>query len=105
MIAQFVYCCDELTGQPFPTQPKLEQWLCSTAEPTPRFKDDIKAVMERFHHLAVTDGLDIGFKQIANRVAPVEFVFIGTLNSYSIYMDLLKAERRNFAIRYERMRR
>jgi hypothetical protein len=77
-IAQFVYCCDGLPEERLPTAAKLEKWLQRTEHPAPNFKEQIKKTMQRFQHMASTPELRIGFTAIKNRVAPVEFVFIGT---------------------------
>lgn len=76
-IAQLVYCCEGIPEQRFPTAAKLEQWLSRTDVPHIALKDDITKVMQAFYHISRTEGLDVGFTSIKNRVAPVEFVFIG----------------------------
>ncbi|KAI0682981.1 hypothetical protein BC835DRAFT_1260395, partial [Cytidiella melzeri] len=78
-VAQLVYCCEGIPDQRFPTASKLDQWLHRKDYPRPSLKDEITKTMQMFQHIASTPGLDMGFTQVKNRVAPVEFVFIGVL--------------------------
>ncbi|KAG6334250.1 hypothetical protein ID866_4841 [Astraeus odoratus] len=78
-IAQMVYCCDSLPDQALPTAQKLEKWLSRVDKPTQAFKKHIGDALNAFWHIANTESLNNAFKQVEKRVAPVEFVFIGTL--------------------------
>ncbi len=76
-IAQMVFCCDGLPEQRFPTAHKLDVWLQQTEPPKKAFKDAVKECLRVFRFVASTPGYDVGFKEVKNRVAPAEFVFIG----------------------------
>ncbi|KIJ67915.1 hypothetical protein HYDPIDRAFT_107452 [Hydnomerulius pinastri MD-312] len=78
-VAQFVYCCDSLPDHALPTAVKLEKWLTRVDKPNQTFKTQISDVLTAFGYIASTPGLNAPFTQVDKRVAPVEFVFIGTL--------------------------
>ncbi|KAI0093397.1 hypothetical protein BDY19DRAFT_903148 [Irpex rosettiformis] len=78
-MAQMVYCCEGLPEQRNPTAHKLDKWLQQTEPPTPQFQNDINKTLQTFQLMASTPGLDIGFTEIQNRVAPAEFIFTGVL--------------------------
>lgn len=75
-IAQFVYCCDELPGRVLPTAQKLEKWLVREESPSESFKAQMSEVLSEFWVIATENALKIAFKEVDNKVAPVEFVFI-----------------------------
>ncbi|KAH0827513.1 hypothetical protein J3R83DRAFT_4226 [Lanmaoa asiatica] len=78
-IAQMVYCCDLLPEHALPSAQKLEKWLSRVDKPNQAFKNNIGDALNEFGHIAMTPGLNTAFEQVDKRVAPVEFVFIGTL--------------------------
>ncbi|KAF9222541.1 hypothetical protein BS17DRAFT_735287 [Gyrodon lividus] len=78
-IAQLVYCCDSLPDHALPTAQKLERWLSRTDKPNQVLKTHISDVLTEFGYIAMTPGLNAAFDEVDKRVAPVEFVFIGTL--------------------------
>jgi len=88
-LAQLVYCCDGLPQQLLPTNQKLEKWLIRIDKPTPAFKTQINSVLSAFWYIASTKGLDKGFTEIGKRVAPVEFVFIGSFDCFQSGMCTL----------------
>lgn len=77
-IAQMVYCCDLFPEHALPTAAKLEKWLSRVDKPNQVFKNSIGDVLNEFGYIAMTPGLSTAFEQVDKRVAPVEFVFIGT---------------------------
>lgn len=78
-IAQMVFCCDSLPDHALPTAQKLERWLSRVDKPGQVFKTQIINALNAFWHIASSEGLNAAFQQVDKRVAPVEFVFIGTL--------------------------
>lgn len=73
-----VYCCDGLPGQQLiPTAQKVEKWLSRVDEPGQQFKDDIERVLKDFWLIADKKELNEGFTKIQQRLAPVEFLFVG----------------------------
>ncbi|KAG9316365.1 hypothetical protein JVU11DRAFT_2398 [Chiua virens] len=78
-IAQMVFCCDSLPDHVLPTAAKLEKWLSRVDKPSQAFKTHMDGVLNEFGYIAMTPTLNIAFEQVDKRVAPVEFVFIGTL--------------------------
>jgi hypothetical protein len=79
-VAQLVYCCAGLpAAQRIPTAAKLEKWLTSQDErPSAAFKYAMADVLGRLWELAGSEELDAPFHQFKAKVAPVEFVYIGT---------------------------
>jgi hypothetical protein len=77
-IAQMVYCCDGLPDYLLPTAQKLEKWLVRVDPPTESFMSRVDKALSEFWYLASNKGFDKGLKGFDKRVAPVEFVFIGT---------------------------
>jgi len=78
-IAELIYCCHGIPEQLVPSAPKLKAWLSHSVMPSPLFQQTISAVLAEFWHLADTKQMDMAFKKIKQRVAPIEFVFIGVL--------------------------
>lgn len=78
-LAQLVFCCDLLPEHGLPTAAKLEKWLSRVDKPTQSFKNHIGDVLDEFGYIATTPELNSAFEQVDKRVAPVEFVFIGTV--------------------------
>lgn len=93
-VGQFVYCCDGLPEARVPTAQKLEQWLNRMDSPSDRFKKSIQEALQRFWVLASTPGLNAGFTKVKQRVAPVEFVFIG-MSLYPLFMESFSHIMRN----------
>lgn len=78
-IAFMVCCCDGLPdNEHIPTAQKVEKWLCRVDRPTEQFKLEIEGVLKEFWNIAANPDLDAGFKKIGRRIAPVEFIFVGT---------------------------
>jgi hypothetical protein len=79
-VAQLVYCCAGLPAtQRIPTAAKLEKWLTSQDErPSDAFKYAMADVLGRLWELACSEELDAPFCRFKAKVAPVEFVYIGT---------------------------
>jgi hypothetical protein len=79
-VAQLVYCCAGLPAtQRIPTAAKLEKWLMSQDEhPSAAFKYEMADVLGRLWELAGSEELDTPFRKFKAKVAPVEFVYIGT---------------------------
>jgi len=74
-----VFCCDLLPEHGLPTAAKLEKWLSRVDKPNQVFMNNIGEVLNEFGYIATTPKLDVAFEQVDKRVAPVEFVFIGTV--------------------------
>ncbi|TFK54245.1 hypothetical protein OE88DRAFT_1654811 [Heliocybe sulcata] len=78
--ASMIYICDNLPAtHTTPTPQKLENWLANESSPPPAFKDSIEEVLTEMWYIASTPALSFCFKKPKERVAPVEFVFIGVL--------------------------
>jgi hypothetical protein len=78
-IAHFVYCCDGIQEDRIPTTQKLEKWLARVDPPGEQFKLEIDDVLRELWMIAKEKHLNNGFTAIGKRLAPVEFVFIGSL--------------------------
>lgn len=77
-IAHMIYCCDGYPDeQLLPTAQKIEKWISREDKPTAQFKEDIENVLRGLWVIATTQDLKSGFVDIPQRVAPVEFIFIG----------------------------
>ncbi|KAI6157621.1 hypothetical protein BKA82DRAFT_995958 [Pisolithus tinctorius] len=100
-IAQMVYCCDSLPEHALPTAQKLEKWLARVDKPTQSFKTRISDTLDAFWYIATAENLNAAFTQVDKRVAPVEFVFIGTL---LFILDKRTHEDRANAILHMRLR-
>ena len=79
-VAQLVYCCAGLpAAQRIPTAAKLEKWLTSEDEsPSAAFQRSMAVVLGRLWEIACSEKLDAPFRRFKAKVAPVEFVYIGT---------------------------
>lgn len=77
MLAQLVFYCDGIPHQKVSSAAKLEVWLSDSTLFEESFKKKINSVMRKFWLLANEPHLRAAFSEIADRVAPVEFVFIG----------------------------
>lgn len=79
-VAILVFCCHALPATRLqPTASTLEKFLRDTPSPEPDFKRKIDHALQMFLQIAsdVKYG-QIAFKATNKKVAPVEFVFIGT---------------------------
>ena len=77
-LAQLVFCCDTLSERANPSAQRLERWLMRQDTPTREFKEDVTDALNELLYIAGAKGLNDAFTLIPQRVAPVEFVFIGT---------------------------
>jgi len=78
-IAHMVFCCDGLPDELLPTAQKIEKWISRIDNPPEQFKADIEEVLTAFWRIASNKKLDEAFTKITQRIAPVEFIFIGVL--------------------------
>ena len=73
-----VYCCYHLPKkQKIPTFATLNKFLDQESNPSKNLQRDVVDVMKRFKEIATMDKLRFGFSTIPQKVAPVEFVYIG----------------------------
>lgn len=77
-LAQLVYCCSGIPERRVPSPQKLDEWISQPIEPTHEFKIAINNMLAAFWYLADEARFNKGFVKFKERVAPVEFVFIGT---------------------------
>lgn len=77
-LAQLVYCCYGIPDRRVPSAQKLDEWISQPIEPTHEFKNAMNGVLATFWYLADEARFNKGFVRFKERVAPVEFVFIGT---------------------------
>ena len=89
MMAQLVYCCEGIPERRYPSAHKLDVWLQQKDQPDKHFQNAITKALQTFQFVASTPGYNLGFTEIANRVAPVEFVFIGKGVNESTVVDIL----------------
>lgn len=83
-IAYLVCCCDGLPDiEQIPTAQKMEKWLMRVDKPTDSFKAEIEELLRDFWNIASNPQLNSGLKNIGNRLAPVEFIFIGQVSLIS----------------------
>jgi len=78
-IAHMVFCCDGLPDELLPTAQKIEKWISRADKPPEQFKADIEEVLTAFWRVASNNKYNEGFTKITQRIAPVEFIFIGVL--------------------------
>ncbi|KAJ7276480.1 hypothetical protein B0H12DRAFT_1249152 [Mycena haematopus] len=80
-VAHFVYCCDGYPeSENVPTQQKMDKWLSRVDSPGEQFKQEIDEALAEFVDIASDPALHkIAFTKNPNRIAPIEFVFIGVL--------------------------
>ena len=60
-----------------PTFATLSKFLDQDTTPPKTLQRDMEDVMKKFTEIATTDKLRSGFSTIPQKVAPVEFVYIG----------------------------
>lgn len=78
-LAQFIFCCESLPELQTPSAQKIEAWISQKTEPTAAFKKAIDDTLGAFWYMAGETAYNRGFVQFEQRVAPVEFMFIGIL--------------------------
>ena len=78
-IAHMVFCCDGLPDELLPTAQKIEKWISRIDNPPEQFKADIEEVLTAFWRIASSKRYNEAFTKITQRIAPVEFIFIGKL--------------------------
>ena len=91
-IAHMVFCCDGLPDELLPTAQKIEKWISRVDNPPEQFKADIEEVLTAFWRIASNKTYNEAFTKITQRIAPVEFIFIGELRTtqkFSSFTDLL----------------
>lgn len=77
-VAHIAYCCSHLPRQQkIPSFAALNKFLDQDTTPSKTLQRDMVDVMKKFTQIATTDKLRLGFSQIPQKVAPVEFVYIG----------------------------
>ncbi|KAF7355389.1 hypothetical protein MSAN_01455600 [Mycena sanguinolenta] len=80
-VAHFVYCCDGYPeSENVPTPQKMDKWLSRVDPPGQQFKQEIDGALAEFLDIASDKAAHkIAFANNQNRIAPIEFVFIGVL--------------------------
>ncbi|KAF8974486.1 hypothetical protein BDZ97DRAFT_1911665 [Flammula alnicola] len=78
-IAHMVFCCDGLPDELLPTAQKIEKWISRVDKPPAQFQEDMETVLRTLWVIASNSKYNEGFIKIPQRVAPVEFIFIGVL--------------------------
>lgn len=78
-IARIAYCCESLPTVRLSIVSGLEAWLKQPSEPSATFKDSVDTVLQTMSTLANTPEYSAAFTEITERVAPVEFIFIGVM--------------------------
>lgn len=77
-VAHIAYCCSHLPKkQRIPTFATLNKFLDQDSIPSKNLQRDMVDVMKKFTQIATTEKLRFGFSNIPQKVAPVEFVYIG----------------------------
>ncbi|EPQ56673.1 hypothetical protein GLOTRDRAFT_138339 [Gloeophyllum trabeum ATCC 11539] len=78
-LAQLIFLCENWPTQSVPSSKKIEVWLDGGDPVREEFKQRIEKTMETMVHIASHKSLAKGFRQLKERVAPIEFVFIGVM--------------------------
>ncbi|KAF8907266.1 hypothetical protein CPB84DRAFT_1674984 [Gymnopilus junonius] len=80
-LAHMIFCCDGLPEQHLPSPQKMEKWMSRMEEPPREFRDRMDDVLRCLWVLATESSYNQAFtgKKITQRIAPVEFIFIGVL--------------------------
>jgi hypothetical protein len=77
-VAHIAYCCSHLPKkQRIPPFATLSKFLNQETTPPKTLQRDMEDVMNKFTEIATTEKLRFGFSDIPQKVAPVEFVYIG----------------------------
>ena len=75
-----VYCCHNLAHEYAPLTIPLSKWLTAQKKPpSEQFKDEMEDVLRTMWVIGSDDQHNEAFVKITNKVAPIEFVFIGML--------------------------
>ena len=85
-IAHMVFCCDGLPDELLPTAQKIEKWISRIDSPPEQFKADIEEVLTAFWRIASNKKYNEAFTKVTQRIAPVEFIFIGKLQTTQFFM-------------------
>lgn len=85
-IAHMVFCCDGLPDELLPTAQKIEKWISRVDKPPGQFKADIEEVLTAFWRIASNKKYNEAFTKVTQRIAPVEFIFIGKLQTTQFFM-------------------
>ena len=82
-----IFCCFKVEDRPVPLTNSLSKWLqAQQSPPDELFKSKMEDVLRTMWVLGSDDQFNEGFIKIEKKVAPIEFVFIGTTNeSYPIH--------------------
>ena len=90
-IEHMVFCCDGLPDELLPTAQKIEKWISRIDNPPEQFKADIEEVLTAFWRIASNKKYNEAFTKITQRIAPVEFIFIGKLRNekHKVFTDPL----------------
>lgn len=75
-LALMIYFCQKEVEEP--PAGKVEAWIADLSEPEAQFQRDIDETLANFYILVSTPKYQKAFTAIGKRLAPVEFVFIGT---------------------------
>ncbi|PPQ94044.1 hypothetical protein CVT25_009892 [Psilocybe cyanescens] len=78
-VAHMIFCCDGLADEPLPTAQKIEKWINRADHPSKQFQEDIDRVLRCLWVIATSPKLNEGFVKVHQRIAPVEFIFIGVM--------------------------
>lgn len=84
-LAQMVYCIEKLPGRSEPTTTRVQSWLKRVDAPGPQLQREIEAVLGTYWFIANDENLKRPF-DVKNKVAPVEFVFIGKRSMFSGFL-------------------
>lgn len=77
-VVQIAYCCSNLPKKSnIPAFATLCKFLDQDTGPPKTLQRDLVDVMKKFIEIATTEKLRFGFSNIPQKVAPVEFVYIG----------------------------
>ncbi|KDQ21471.1 hypothetical protein BOTBODRAFT_25916 [Botryobasidium botryosum FD-172 SS1] len=78
-LCQLVHCVSSMPNVTYPSATVLDKWLRREDPPDQSIKHFVSNVLGDFLYIASTEEYNEGFTAITQRVAPVEFVFIGVL--------------------------
>ncbi|KZO98810.1 hypothetical protein CALVIDRAFT_553632 [Calocera viscosa TUFC12733] len=81
-VAQILCCLYNLPNFVWPGQTNLEKFLRKKEVPTKSFKLEVLQIFAEYVSLARDNRYNFGFRDIADRVSPVELVMIGLLIGY-----------------------
>lgn len=78
-LAHLVYCCEGVPEEErFATSAKITPWVDKEEAPSKKFEKAIEHTLRDFVSLATDKRYNQAFRTIDKKVAPVEFIFIGT---------------------------